>query len=148
MYLLENLTKLLSRFRYPFSLPEEVATALGIHLANSLAFEEFIRLLGTPECRPTRLRKFMHRSKAEAAFQTAPKKETFATMSLFSYYFNRGWLVFALYFDEQGRLRRLYVQYPALQNSDGFEIQLLEEFQTTCSKDNGLCDSRFAPVST
>lgn len=128
MYLIEALTRLLSRFRYPCSLPEDVAQALGIHLANCLSFDEFIALLGQPECRPTKLRKYMQRQKAEDAFQTALKKETFGSLSLFSYYFNKGWLVFALHFDEQARLRRIYLQCPSMQSSiDGFEILLEDE---------------------
>lgn len=127
MYLLENLIKLLSRFRYPCSLPEDVASALGIHLANSLSFDEFIYLLGTPECRPTRLRKFMQREKAEEAFQGALKKDIFSSISLFSFYFNKGWLVFSLHFDDKNKLRRLYLQCPAFQVVEGFEISLEEE---------------------
>lgn len=126
MYILENLTKLLSRFRYPCSLPEEVAHALGIHLANSLSFDEVVRLLGTPECRPTRLRKFMPRQQAEGAFQSAIKKESFTHMTLFSFYFSKGWLVFTLSFDEQSQLRRIYVQCPMALTIDDFEIVLEE----------------------
>lgn len=126
MLLLESLTRLISRFRYPVSLPEDVAHDLGMHLPNTLNFQEFLLLLSSPHQRPAKLRKYMSRALAESTFESALKKETFRSCSLFSYYFNKGWLVFALHFDEESRLRRIYLQCPSCETLDGFELCLDE----------------------
>lgn len=135
MQLLESLTRLISRFRYPVSLPEDVAHDLGMHLPNTLSFHEFLLLLGSPHQRPAKLRKYMSRTIAEAMFESALKKENFRSCSLFSYYFNKGWLVFALYFDEDARLRRIYLQCPNCVSIDGFDIPLEEEIFAVASSD-------------
>lgn len=127
MHFLESLTRLVSRFRYPVSLPEDVAHDLGMSLPNTLNFQEFLKLLSSPHHRPTKLRKFMSRRRAEQTFELALKKESFHSSSLFSYYFNKSWLVIALYFDEQDRLRRVYLQCPACEAFDGFDLTLEEE---------------------
>lgn len=116
--------KFLVRFRYPVSLPEDIALALGIEASNLLTFEEFVSRLISPGCRPTRLTKFMPREKAEAAFQGALRKEHFKKNSLFFYYFNEGWLEFILLFDEDSRLRRIYLQHKKFAKDEGVEIQL------------------------
>lgn len=116
--------RLYSRIQYPVSLPEEIASALGIRATNDLAFDDFIRLLTSPACLPTRLRKYMRREDAEAAFDTAIKKERFSRHSLFSYYFNNGWMGFYLQFDQESKLRRIYVQHKVLKKQDGVEIDL------------------------
>jgi hypothetical protein len=110
------------RFRYPVSLPEDVASALGIPLSNSLTFQEFVNCLTQPNCCPTTLTKFMSREKAEEMFHTALRKEHFRHNSLFSYYFNEGWMEFMLQFDEQSRLRRIYIQHKFLE--DNFELPI------------------------
>ena len=133
MNLLESLTRLISRFRYPVSLPEEIAHDLGMHLPNSLSFQEFLQLLASPHQRPAKLRKYMSRTLAEATFESALKKEAFKSCSLFSYYFNKGWLVFALYFDEDSRLRRVYLQCPSCISLDGFDLSLEEELLAEAS---------------
>lgn len=130
---LENLARLLSRFRYPVSLPEDVARDLGMQLPNTLQFKEFLLLLSSPHHRPSKLRKYMSRPQAEQTFQSALKKETFKSCSLYSYYFNKSWLVIALYFDEEERLRRLHLQCPACEQLDGFDIPLEEEFYAVAS---------------
>lgn len=112
MTLLASLTRLMSRFRYPVSLPEDIAKDIGVCVSNSLNFDDFLEFLSSFDCRPTKLRKYMPREEAEAAFSSALKKENFNSNTLFSYYFNKGWLVFALYFDDEGRLRRLNLQCP------------------------------------
>ena len=127
MQVLESLTRLICRFRYPVSLPEDVAHDLGMHLPNTLNFQEFLQLLSSPYQRPAKLRKLMSRTLAESTFESALKKETFHSCSLFSYYFNKGWLVFALYFDEDARLRRIYLQCPACELIDGFDLPLDED---------------------
>ncbi|MBJ7449595.1 MAG: hypothetical protein JHC93_04470 [Parachlamydiales bacterium] len=124
MGLLDNLKKVYCRFHYPVSLPEDVACALGIQAPNHLSFEEFVQLLQSPEGKPTRLTKFMPRHLAEMAFQSALRKETFKKTSLFSYYFCKGWLAFFLQFDDQHRLRRLYIQHRDLSQGENIEICL------------------------
>jgi hypothetical protein len=115
------------RLRYPVSLPEEIATDLGISASNFLTFEEFVQQLTCMTCRPRRLTRFMPRDEAEAAFQSAQRKELFGRNSLFSYYFHEGWLEFILYFDEQERLRRIYIQHKHLPYEQGIEIPLNRE---------------------
>lgn len=127
MQLLESITRLLSRFRYPVSLPEDVSRDLGLCLPNTLSFHDFLKLLASPHHRCTRLHKYISRHRAEAAFESALKKETFKSCTLFSYYFNKGWLVFTLYFDEQMRLRRINTQCPACEGIEGFDLPLAEE---------------------
>lgn len=120
----ELLSRLIVRFRYPVSLPEDVAQALGIHMSNFLTFEEFVNQLMSPECRPTRLTKFMPRDKAEEAFQGAQRTERFQQNTLISYYFSEGWMEFVLSFDEKSRLRRIYLQHKQICSDKGIEIQL------------------------
>ena len=66
----------------------------------------------------------MDRKEAESVFSKAVRQEHFSQQSLFSYYFSQGWMEFSLHFDEDNRLRRLYVQHKAFQDPDGVEIQL------------------------
>lgn len=127
MQLRESLMRLMTRFRYPVSLPEDISKDLGISLPSTLSFKVFLGLLAAPSSRATKLRKWMSRSEAEAAFQRALKRETFSSCSLFSYYFNQGWVVIALYFDANARLRRAYFQCPACESMHGFDILLEEE---------------------
>lgn len=126
MQLLETISRFLTRFRYPVTLPEELASDLGLHLSNSLSFEQLLKELSMPSAMPTTLWKWMPRSSAEGVFRGALKKEIFCNSALFSYYFNQGWLVFTLYFDEDSTLRRLYVQCPVCESIDGFDISLME----------------------
>lgn len=112
------------RYRYPVTLPEDIATDLGIKSSNSITFEEFVGQLTNPSCRPQRLSRFMPREAAEAAFQSAQRKEKFGRNTLYSYYFHEGWLEFSLYFDEQSRLRRIYLQHKQLVAEQGVEIPL------------------------
>ncbi len=129
MQIVENLVRLLSRFRYPVSLPEDLAKDLGVKLANTVSFRQLLRELHSSDLRCGRLKRFMARAEAEAIFNSALKKESFKSSSLFSYYFNKSWLVFALYFDETERLRRLYVQCPSCCDFEGFDIHLVDEEQ-------------------
>ena len=127
MQIVENLTRLISRFRYPVSLPEDLAKDLGVKLVNTVNFRQLLRILHSSDLRCNRLKRLMSRAQAEAIFRSALKKESFKSSSLFSYYFNKSWLVFALYFDEKDQLRRLYVQCPSCSNFEGFDIHLEEE---------------------
>src|SRR5262245_31955013 len=110
------------RFRYPVSTPEDVATDLGLNISNLLSFKEFINCLTDPTYRPTHLTRFMPRELAEQRFRTALRKEKFQGNSLFSYYFNGGWMEFCLQFDEQSRLRRLYIRHKDLKQK--YEIPI------------------------
>lgn len=127
MHLKQSLTRLVSRFRYPVSLPEDLATDLGLHLVNSLSFQDFITSLASPQARSTTLRRGMGRSQAESVFHSALRREVFPSCSLFSYYFGKGWLVVSLYYDEGGHLRRAHIQCPQRACLDGFDLPLEEE---------------------
>jgi hypothetical protein len=111
------------RLRYPVSLPEDIATDLGITATNLLTFEELVSQLSSQSCRPKRLMRFMPREEAEAAFCSAQRKERFSRNSLYSYYFHEGWLEFKLCFDEHSRLRRIYLQHKHIA-SEYIEIHL------------------------
>lgn len=102
-------SQLFFRFRYPFSTPEEIASDIGLNLTNHCSFEELISSLTNPSHRPSKISKFMPRNRAENLFQAALRSERFSCNTLFSYYFKGGWVDFILHFDEQSRLRRLYI---------------------------------------
>lgn len=121
------ISKILLRLRYPVTLPEEIATDIGVSLTNFLSFDEFVRTLTNLSCRPRHLKRFMPRDTAEAAFQNAQRKEIFGRNSLFFYYFSEGWLEFSLHFDEQSRLRRVYLRHKQLPREQGVEILLNQE---------------------
>lgn len=124
MKALDHLYRLFLRLRYPASLPEDIAEALGIRITNFITFNEFVNQLVSPTCRPTRLRKFMSRDQAEQAFHLALRKEQFKHNSLFSFYFNEGWMEFVLFYDDQSRLRRLYLRHKQITEETGIEILL------------------------
>ena len=114
--------RLVARFRYPVSLPEDITTDLGCSLPKISNFFAFIESLSNL-C-PKKLYKFMSKREAESSFCCALKKETFQSTTFFSYFFNQGWIVIALHFDEKERLRRVYVQCPADHVKEGFDISL------------------------
>ena len=120
----DQLCRFFIRFRYPVTLPEDVASALGINLSNYITFDKFVSLLTCPSCKPTRLQKYMPREKAEEAFQNAHCKERFKGSSLFSFYFAEGWMEFMLEFDDQSRLRRMYLHHKNIKQERGIEIHL------------------------
>jgi hypothetical protein len=124
MQVMDHLSRFFLRFRYPVTMPEDIADALGIHLSNYITFDEFIGRLTCPTCRPTRLSRFMPREKAEHLFHTAQRKERFQQNTLFSYYFSEGWMEFVLQFDDQARLRRIYLQHKCIKEEKGIEIPL------------------------
>lgn len=124
MSALDSVYRFLLRFRYPVSLPENVADALGIPVSNFLTFDEFVKHLSSPNCVPTNLKKYMPREDAEKAFKGALRQERFKQTTLCSYYFNEGWMEFMLSFDEKSRLRRLYLQHKQIPSPKGIEITL------------------------
>lgn len=123
----DHLYRFFIRFRYPVSLPEDIAHALGVETSNLLTFNEFVTQLTSSDCRPTKLTKFMPRKTVEDAFNGALRKERFNGKSIFSYYFNEGWMEFVLLFDEQSRLRRIYIQHKLIEQEEGVEIPLNKE---------------------
>lgn len=119
-----NLLRFLLRFRYPVSLPEDIAIALGLELSNYMSFDQVLERLTHPSSPPLRLQRFMSRDGAEECFESAVRQEKFRRRTLCSYYFNKGWLEFELRFDEQARLRRLYLHHRSLSADRGVEIPL------------------------
>lgn len=119
-----NVSGFLSRLRYPVSMPEDIALALGIPISNHLHFEEFFAQLSSPKLRPTKLLKFMPRDDAEQAFHKALHKERYSDKTLVSYYFMEGWLEFVLQFDDNCCLRRIYLQHKNIKDDHGLEITL------------------------
>lgn len=124
MNLIASLRHMILRFRYPVSMPEDIAAALGVPLPNALSFTDFVIRLRHPSCLPTRLAKFMPRELAEKAFCNAIRTEKFNEKTLFSYYFSEGWLEFVLQFDRDERLRRIYLMHREINEEDGVEIPL------------------------
>ncbi len=122
MKVLQPLLRLFIRFRYPVSMPEDVATDLGLNISNSLTFPEFMKCLTDPNRRPTKLTRFMPREQAEDIFRLALRKERFQRNSLFSYHFKGGWMEFMLQFDEHSRLRRLYIRHKDLKQKHEISI--------------------------
>ena len=118
-----NLCRFLIRLRYPFSIPADIANALGIHTSHFMTFKNLISRLTHPACRPGTLSKYMPRVEAESAFGTALRKERFPCDSLFSYKINGSWLKFVLHFDDQARLRRLYLSHKDFKEKYEIPIQ-------------------------
>lgn len=125
MKMIDSFGRFLARFRYPVSLPEDIAAALGIDISNFLTYDQFVSKICS--CLPTKIRKFMPREEAEKAFQLAISKERFQRNTLCSYEFSQGRIVFILKFDEEGRLRRLYMQQKHIISDQGLEIPLAWE---------------------
>ena len=123
---LDCFSRFFLRFRYPVALPEDVAKALGIDVSNFITFDEFFSCLTSPSCCAKRLTRFMPRMQAEKAFSGAQRKEHFHRSSLFSYYFNEGWMEFNLEFDNDARLRRVYIHHRSIDQDRGIEIHLAQ----------------------
>ena len=124
MKAMDQLYRVFIRFRYPVSMPEDIANALGVDISNSVTFNQFVDRLTHPTFKPTRLRKFMTREKAEEAFKGAQSKDRFIRSSLFSFYFAEGWLDFTLEYDEHALLRRVYVNHKNIKHDRGVELAL------------------------
>lgn len=125
MKALDTFYKFFIRFRYPVTLPEDIAQSLGVNLSNNVTFDEFVKCLTNPSCCPTRLMKLMPRKKAESMFCGAQRKEHFSRSTLISYYFSEGWMEFNLQFDAEARLRRIYIQHKQIESEQGYELPLL-----------------------
>ncbi len=122
--MIKSVTRFFCRFRHPISLPEEVASALGIQLSNFMTVNEVLGRLASPQGRPTLLERYMPREDAEALFTSAIRKERFCQHTLFSYCFGGNWMEFVLQFDDDARLRRIYVQHKDIHNEAGLELPL------------------------
>ncbi len=123
----EDFRYFLRRLKYPASLPEDIAEALGVECVEGLSFRELLDVVTDGKFRPGTLHKFMSRSESEAFFRSAMRTEFFRNNSLFSYYINRGWMGFELEFDSESRLRRLYFKHRCVEYDRGIEIMLREE---------------------
>jgi len=130
---------MLIRFRYPVSLPEDVASSLGVDIENSIEFQNF--LTKCHASRPTRLTKFMPRMEAERAFHTALRKEKFSSSSLYSFYFNEGWLEFELQFDANSLLRRVYLHHKLI--TGAIELNLMIDEQSLLRITNEAVDGLY-----
>jgi len=122
MHLFQPLSRLFVRFRYPRSTPEDVAHDLGLTCTNLLTFQEFMCYLTNSKHQLTKLSRFMPREQAEEIFCLALRKEKFSKDSLFSYHFKGGWVEFILHFDDQSRLRRVYVRHKDLKQTHEIAI--------------------------
>ncbi|MCH9632103.1 MAG: hypothetical protein S4CHLAM6_04270 [Chlamydiae bacterium] len=128
MGLFKGIGRILQRIKNPISLPEDIGKDLGIQiLYNELSFKECIEKLVSSDCESKYLSRFMDRDEAELLFKSAVRRETFRDTSLFSYYIYSGWLAFKLIFDDQNRLRRIYLQHRSIDCpdcKDGLEMHL------------------------
>lgn len=106
--------KLYTFFKYPCLLPQEVGQALGLEELSFESFASFLSHLEKQSYSNIRLKKFMPRERAEALFNSAPKRETFRSESLFSFQFSNSWLGICLKFDENNLLRRAYLMHERL----------------------------------
>ena len=121
---LDRIARFFARFRYPVTLPEDVAETLGIKVSNFLSYNELIKQISNCESNPQRLARFMPRNEAESAFQHATCIERFGSKTLVSYYFTEGWVGFVLHFDSQLQLRRVYLRHKEIESEEGVEINL------------------------
>lgn len=127
MGILQKALKFFCRFKHPISFPEDIGKDLGIQiLYKGINFQNCIEYLIDPRYKPKNLIKFMPRAEAESKLRLAIRKERFKNSSLFSYHVFHGWLAFKLVFDNQNRLRRLYLQHKDLKTltDEGIEIKL------------------------
>ncbi len=125
MKLFYYLASLCSRWQYPLSSFKEVVDDLGVNVPGNIALKEFVKALTSQHCHLTKLTKFMSRDDAEKVFASAIKKERFSGHSLYSYYFDNQWMGFYLQFDQNSKLRRIYVQHKDFKKQCGEEIKLV-----------------------
>jgi len=114
------------RFRYPFSMPEDVGHDLGLDITNRLDFDSFFKLLSSSACLPRNLRRYMAREDVEQMFRRPFRVDRFRDKTRFAYYFKQGWVEFELRFDEHNQLRRLFLQSCHLPQGGPLEIRLLK----------------------
>jgi len=125
-WFVSNLRQGVDRFRYPFSMPEDVGKDLGVEVTNRLDFEAFLKRLISSHCRPRKIRRYMSREDVESMFSHAYRIDHFRDTTRFAYYFKQGWVEFELKFDEHNQLRRLFLQSCHLPEGGALEIPLLK----------------------
>lgn len=113
------------RFRYPFSMPEDVGQDLGVEVTNRLDFQSFLKQLSSSQCHPQKIWRYMSREEVESMFSHAFRTDRFRDKTRFAYYFKQGWVEFELKFDEHNQLRRLFLQSCHLPEGGALEIPLL-----------------------
>lgn len=111
------------RLRYPYALPSEIGNALGLSLDDTVLFPSLLDILSNLQ-KPGSLARFMTRKQAERCFCKASRCEKFTTSSLYSFRFNEGWVEFELQFDEEDKLRRLFLIHKEIHDKDRLEIPL------------------------
>jgi len=112
------------RLRYPYSLPEELASDLGLPLCNSMPFARIETKICKRRWCPSTLYKFMSRDEALSTLSRAYRVDHFGCKEIVSYYFREGWIEFELHFDPEGRLRRLQLHAPKQLSLEPIEIPL------------------------
>jgi len=125
----KQLGNLMVRFIHPYSLPCDIADALGVDISNFISLNNLIAYLTSNSCHPKKLKKFMAREDAEEAFRNAFRIDHFPKISLCYYPFKSGCIEFILYFDEFSRLRRIYLQSNLIVSEEALEIPLYSKIQ-------------------
>lgn len=123
----KTIKRCFSFLRCDISIPNDIAKTLGMDLSVYPTFNDFINQIASTSFRPLHLKKYMPRNEAEEVFQGAFKKECFHKKTMFSYFFNDGWMEFVLSFDEQSRLRRVFVLHKKIAEEQGVEIHLTQD---------------------
>lgn len=123
----------LARIRYSGTPHTEIALALGIVPPQTLCVRKFVKQVARRCELSQTLYRFMGKKEAEKQFDNALIKEHFKNFSLFSYKFPGGWLQFALKYDTEHKLRRLYIHHKFLPQQEGIEVTLIER-QTLCTE--------------
>jgi hypothetical protein len=122
--MLELMKSLIIRFRYPVSIPQDVADALGVHITNRYSAQELVDTLMNQDLKPTRLARLMPRIIAEDVFKAA-LKEKFHLKTICSFYLNNVRLVFILEFDHDSQLRRVYMNHKEIKLRNANEYPLI-----------------------
>lgn len=122
-----RLSTLVARIWHPVTLPEEIAGCFGLKVSNFLSVEDLIRVLSKSQCYTTCLSRYMPREIAEAVFRNATTIESFGEKTIISYYFRDGWVEYVLLFDQEDRLRRVYLNHRAIE-TEGIEIPLSSSY--------------------
>lgn len=111
------------RLRYPFSLPEEIGSDLGLDVTNQTDFKTLLSFLCSASCAPRNLKRFMKRGDVDTLFQNAFRADHFSGKSIYCYYFKQGWIEFELIYDNNNLLRRVKLQSQKL-SDEGIELKL------------------------